>query len=806
MLLESLWRDTRHAARALLRRPLYAAVATLTLALVVGAGSALMAVVDATLLRPLPFPEPGRLVRLYLLPPGNTEVRQRNPLHSLDLVRFRRDLRGVEALEGLWARDRSIGADGDPESVTAALVSPGLFRLLGGRPVIGRTFTEEEDRADARVVVLSHGLWHRRFGADPAVLGRTVSIDREPHEIIGVMGPDFEPAYVQSQLWTPLAIHEGNLPSPRSTFVQNVGRLRPGTTVAQLGAEAAAAMAVLARETPATHAGWTAGAVSLRDAQFGTSRPALLILSAAVVVLALIACANLANLTLAQAMGRRRERALRAALGAGTGDLMRLQALESLLLGAAGAVVGALLAHAALPALLRLDPQMAGTLGAVRIDARVLAASAVLAAAVALVSGLLPLGRELRRDPAGAIGEGTRGGTGTVFEGRLRAALVAVETGLAVVLVAAGAILLSGFANLSRQHPGFDPRGVLGAQLRLPAGAFATDAARSAQVRRVLDRLRETPGVADASTTLNAFLPGLSMVTLVDVEGAAATDGQSHTVQFRRVSPGYFRTMRIPLLEGRDIGDQDVAGAPRVAVVSRLFASRFWPGQSALGRRVQRSGAWHEVVGVVGDASDVGYGQPAEATFYIAYHQQNAAVAPPALVVRAANGDAGSIAPAVRAAVLSVDPAQPLGNVVTVESFLAASLGPQRFRSTLLLAFAGLGLALAVVGIFGVTARGVHERTREVGVRLALGAAPAAVWRLVVGQAMRAVAAGVAAGAALAAAAGLTLMRALPGMEHARSASAVPAVLLLVFTAFVAAAIPALRAARINPTAALRHE
>jgi putative ABC transport system permease protein len=805
-MLDSLWRDARHAGRGLASRPLYTAVTTLTLALVVGAGSALLAVVDATLIRPLPFPDAPRLVRLYTHPPGTTEVRQRVPLHPLDFVRFRKEVQHVDALEGFWALERSIGGDGDPASVPAALVSPGTFRLLGGAPVLGRTFTGEEDRADARVVVLSYGLWQRRFGGDPAVLGRTVAIDREPHEIIGVMGPGFEPAYVESQLWTPLAIHEGNLPTPRSAFVQNVARLRAGATVEQLNAEVASRMAILVKETPSTHAGWSAGAVSLRDAQFGTQRPALLILTAAVGVLALIACANLANLTLAQAMGRRLERAVRAALGAGTRDLARLQALESVILAVLGTTAGLVLSYVTLPALLRLDPQTARALGDVRIDARVVAGAALLAGCVALVSGLLPLARERGRDPAGRLGQGTRGGTGTRFDGRLRMALVAAETGLAVVLVVAGALLLSGFEGLARQHPGFDPHGVLSAQLRLAAGEFATEAARASQVRRILERLRATPGVAEASTTLNRFLPGFYVATQVQIEGRPTPDGQPHVAQFRRLSPGYFRTLRIPLLEGRDFSEQDVAGAPPVAVVSRSFAARFWPGDSALGKRVHRGSAWHEVIGVVGDVSDVGYGQPPEATIYVAYSQNNVATAAAALVVRAASGDAAAIAPSVRAAVLAVDPTQPLGHVVTLDAFLADSLGPQRFRSTLLLAFAGLGLALAVVGVYGVTARAVQERTREVGVRLALGAAPGAVWRLVVGQAMRAVALGVVAGAALAGAAGLTLVQALPGMEHARSTSVVPAVLVLVTTAFAAAAIPALRAARINPIAAVRQD
>jgi putative ABC transport system permease protein len=310
-------RDVIYALRRLRPRPTFAVMSIVTIALVIGAGGAVLAVVNATLVRPLPFPEPERLVRLYTMPPGETDVSMRNALHPLDFVRFRSNLRLVDAVGTFWARDQALSGDGDPESVPAAQVSAGVLPLLGGAPAMGRTFTEAEDRAAERLVVLSWGLWQRRFGGRATVIGETIQIDRQPFEIIGVMGQSFEPAYIQSDLWTPLGIHEGNMPLPSNTYLQTVARLRPGGSVQQLEAELQSLMAEVVKEGPPSFRGWTAHASSLREFQFGTRRSALLILLAAALVLALIACANLANLTLAEVMGRRNELALRAALGGG---------------------------------------------------------------------------------------------------------------------------------------------------------------------------------------------------------------------------------------------------------------------------------------------------------------------------------------------------------------------------------------------------------------------------------------------------------------------------------------------------------
>ena len=804
-MLDAFSRDLRHATRSLVSRPTDALVTMTTLALVIGAASAVIAVVNATMIRPLRFPEGERLVQLFTMPPGTSGVSQRNPLHPRTFYRFRTAaLKTAEAVEGIWVRERALGGEGEPESAPGGAVSPGLFTLFGEGPLMGRTWSEAEDRANARVVVLSHGLWQRRFGGDAGVLGRTILIDRESHEIIGVMPATFTVAFVESEFWTPLNIHEGKLES-NASFVQSFGRLRQGVGVPQLLAELAPAMQGVVAEVPKMLGGWTVEAATLRDAQFGQQRSSLMMLLAGVLALVVIACANLANLTLVQVSSRRSEYAMRAALGGGRAAIVRLHVMETLVLIAGGTLGGVLLGGWTLPLLLSLDPTTNRVLSDVTIDWRVQLATTVLSSIVALLAGVIPVVRGLRGDVARDVGEVTRRSAGSRRHRRVRSVLIGAEAAMALLLLVCGALLLGAFERTSRLHPGFDPENLLGAQLRISESAYPTEAARTAFITRVLERVREIPGVLAAGTTLNPFQPGFFFVTLVRIEGRPAPDGQAHTVQFRRVSPEYFKTMRVPLLRGRDFNQQDGASAPAVTIVSRSFAERFWPGEDPLGRRVERgaNARMHTVVGVVDDVSDVGFNQAPAPTFYLPYAQNNVAITPTSLVLRTRN-DPLALATALRAAILSVDPAQPIDHVTTLDRFLADSLGPQRFRTTLLLILAGLGLAIAAVGIYGVTARAVGERTREMGVRLALGATPGGVLSLVVRQTLTAVGVGIAVGAALSAAAGMTLLRTLPGLERAESWTALPAIIVLVLAAVLAAIIPARRALAMDPTTALR--
>jgi putative ABC transport system permease protein len=801
---DALWRDLRHAAGRLVARPTYALITIGTLALVIGAATAVLAVVNATVVRPLPFPHGDRLAQLFLLPPGQSAWTARNPLSLGVFLRFRQNLTLTEAVEGLWSRERALGGDTEPESVIAGAVSPGLFALFGGAPAFGRTFTDAEDQANARVVVLGHPLWQRHFGGDPAILGRTVLIDREPHEVIGVMPPAFATGFTPTELWTPLNATEAGL-SSGTTFVQTFARLRPGVAVDQLRAELTPALEAVTAEVPAVLTGWSALAAGLRDAQFRLQRPSVMALFGGVVALVLIACANLANLTLAEITSRRAEMALRAALGGGLGAIVRLQLFETLLLAAAGGLAGLAIGQWMLPFWLTLDPSLARTFGAIEGDWRVQIIALATAVIVAMVAGLAPLLGERGADLARTIAHGTTRTIGSRRDGRVRTLLVASECALAVVLLSCSALLLSAFERTARIDPGFEPRSVFAAQLRLSATAYPTEAARAALIADVLERIRGLPGVSSAGATLNRFVPGFFFVTPVHIEGRPTPDGQAHTVQFRRASPGYFATMGIPLLRGRDFNAGDGIEQPWVAIVSRQFADQHWPGEDPLGRRIRRgvNPRWLTVVGVVGDVSDVGFSQPPAPTLYITFDQNNVAITPVSLVVRTAS-DPLAMTAAIRAAVLSVDPAQPIDSVTTVEQFLGDSLGPQRFRATLLLALGGVGLALAGLGIYGVTSRAVEERTAELGVRLALGASPGMLGRLVVWQTLRVVVAGLGAGVVLALVAGRAMLDSLSGLEDAETWMAGLALVALAIVGAAAAVIPARRAVSVSPTVALK--
>lgn len=781
-------------------------LSTLTLALVVAATSAVLAVVDATMVRPLPFADASRLIRVYMQPPGTSDFAQANPLSSAVFARAREQAGSLSGIEGIWTGERAVGGEGDPESVPAGRVSNGFFSLLGASPVIGRTFTLEEEMANARLVVLSYGLWQHRYGGTPNVLGKTILIDREPFTVVGVMGAAFEPVYAASEFWTPLDIHSGRVILPNATFVQTVGRLAPGATIEKVRSELDRVLARAREESSDNLKGWQIGARPLRDAQFGSAAPALSILLVAVVALALVAGANLANVTLADLLGRQPELALRLALGATRARLLAAELWHGAVVTLSGGTIGLALTALALPLLLRLDTTNASPTRDVALDWRAALASVTMAAIVIATATAIALARVARQDLAPSFsGVGLRT-IGSPRQTRLGSWLVGVQTALVLVLLVSGALLLAAFDRTARTDPGFDPAHVVGAQLRFTETSYPTQESRTAFVRAVLDHVRAVPGVVSASTTLNFFIPGFSIQTLVQVEGQPTPTGQGYTVLFHRVSPGYFDTMRIPLVEGRAIDDHDTAATVPVAVVSRQFAAKFWPNGAAVGHRIQRGGAsspMTTIVGVVGDVSDAGFGQAPIETLYIPFAQNNNTNGPVSLVVRTA-GDSAGLVGQIRAAVLAVDPAQPLGGVTTLDKFLDDSLGPQRFRTTLLNIFGSIGLVIALVGIYGVAARSVADRTREVGVRLALGGRPLGVWIAVASRALTAVGIGVVVGAAASALATRAISRFLPDVTGAPPLAIGLAIAVLVATTMTAVLIPAWRATRVDPLTVLR--
>jgi predicted permease len=563
-------------------------------------------------------------------------------------------------------------------------------------------------------------------------------------------------------------------------------------------------MPAIVTEVPSQMKGWTPLAVDLRDAQFRLHRASRLALAAGVAALLLLACANLANLMLAQVLSRRAQFALRAALG-GRAAVLRLQIMETLIVSITGAAGGLAAGYFVLPMLLKLDPSLSWTCGEISIDWRVQAAAVLATLAVSLVSSLLPVWRALRGDLAKSNSDGSRRSVGTRHDRRVRSVLVAAECALSVVLLAGSALLLTGFERATRIDPGFDSRSVLAGQLRISERAYPTEAARWDLVSRSLERIRAVPGVEAAGITLNRFVPGFYMTSRVLIENRPAPDGQPYVVHFRRTTPGYFQALHVPILSGRDFTPSDTLDQTPVVVVSRQFAEKFWPGEDPLGRRITRgtNPKLLTVVGVAGDVRDVNLPDPPQPTVYVPFSQNNVTTAPISLVVKTRT-DPKALAGDIRRAVLSVDPQQPIDSVTTLEQFLSDSLGPQRFRSTLLLILSGIGLALAALGVYGVTSRDVAERGPELGVRLALGATPNDLGRLVVWQSLRVVLAGLAAGAVTAAALAAVMLKLLPNVEASDAWSAAPAILVLAVVAVLAAFIPSRRAVSLAPLDALR--
>ena len=658
-----------------------------------------------------------------------------------------------------------------------------------------------------RLVVLGHGFWMRHFGGDRAVIGRALTLDRETFTIVGVMNQGFEPGYAPSELWTPLDIRKGAEALSLSS-VQSIGRLAPGVTAAQAEAELESIRVAALAVAPALLKGWTPGAIGLRQAQFGSQRAVILMLLAAAAGLALIAIANLANLTLADVLSRRADFAIRAALGGSRFDLAAPEVLQSLVIAGVGGAAGMLAASWLMPAILSLDPSTPLARQPVPTDWRVVLAGLSMAVAVMLCAVAVPALRLTGRGVASDLTAGARRSIGGVATTRMRRMLVTAQTALALVLLSTGALIVSTYQRSLRIDPGFDPGHVVTAQIRLSGTALPSDEDRAAYLERLLDRVRAAPGIEQAGTTLNRFQAGSSFQTVVQIEDHPLPDGQGHTVQYRRISPGYLEAMRILLLEGRLFTRDDRVGRQPVAIVSRSFARRFWPDRDPVGRRIKRGSTaqvWSVIVGVVDDVRDVAIDQAPRETVYSPYFQASNPVAPVGLVIRTA-GDPRASLDAIEHAVWEVDPTQPLANVVTVDDFLEATLGPQRLRALLITACGALGLLLATIGVYGVTARAVVERRREVGIRLALGGTHREVWWTLAWGTASAVAAGAAAGAVASVLAVATLRAVLPGLQGADWLVTTLASLTLLCAGLLTALWGARAAVSVDPLTALRLE
>jgi len=820
--MDTLRQDLRFAVRTLLRRPLFTAIAVLTLALGIGANTAIFSVVNSVLLAPLPFRAPDRLVVVWSSNPVMAKMLglpDKLPVSPGPFFDWKAQSRTLRHLSMVAAGNQTLTGRGEPELLNVVNVTGDLFEMLGARPLLGRPIQPADEATGTRVAVLSHRLWLRRFGGDRSIVGQTVTLNDKPVTVVGVMPPAFafprgsemppgSGFAAEPDLWFPMLFSPQEHQARNDHQAVALARLQPGIGLAAANAEMVAIADRLARQYPNSDAGWSVRLEPLTEEMTGTLRPALLILSGAVALVLLIACVNVANLLLAQAAARQKEVAVRTALGASRGRMVRQLLTESLLLALAGGALGVLFAVWGLRGLAALLPAGVRVSG-LGLDGRVLAFTFVLTLIAGALAGLVPAFQMTRSDLAGTLRDGTRAGSVTSRGRRTLRALVVVETATAVLLAVGAGLLLRSFSHLTAVDPGFRPGGVLTAEVTL-APARYKGPQTAAFYAAVLERLRAQPGVQAAGAVSNLPMSGSESIGGFTVEGAPPPEKSQVPLADRRgATPGYFEAMGIPLRRGRLFRDGDVAGAPRVAVIDETLASTCWPGADPLGKRIHQGvfsdkkeeERWITVVGVVGNVRHSGLHVEARPQLYFPAAQYPTQLM--SLAVRT-QGDPLRLAGSLRATVHAVDPDQPLSDILPMDELVDHSLAGRRFNLILLSLFAALALVLSAVGIYGVMAYSVAQRTREIGLRMALGARRRAVLALVVREAGILTVTGLAAGLLLSLLA-TRLMASLlfgVGANDPVTLTAVSAVLALV--SLGAAYLPGQRATRVDPMVALR--
>ena len=806
--METLWQDLRFGVRLMLSKPGFALIAIVSLALGIGANTAIFSLVDAVLLRPLPFREPERLVIVW--EDASSIGFPRNTPAPANYADWKSQNRVFEDMAALSWQSYNLTEDGEPERVEAQAVTANFFSLLGIKPELGRTFSQEEDQPGRnRVVLVSHGLWQRRFGGDPAFVGREILLNGEKRTVLGVMPPGFQFLAKDTGLWVPIAFSPGQLANRDGHYLTVVARLKPGVTTAQAGADIAGISERLRRDYPQSNFGLGSLVISLREQLAGDVRLALIVLLVAVGFVLLIACANIANLLLSRGAARHREIAVRSALGAGRGRIVRQLLTESVVLAAAGGIAGLIFASWSFSFLKQIIPDSMSLNATVGIDARVFGFTLLLSLLTGIIFGLAPALQAAKVDLNEALKlSGGRSGTGTGHR-RMRGALIVTEVALALVLLVGAGLLIQTFVRLRALDIGLNPENVLTLRTTLPLGKYGELAKRTAFYQQVLERVRSVPGVVSAGYTTAVPLTWKGGTNSFTVEGHEPGPGQD--ANFRQVSPGYMETIGIKLREGRYLTDRDDSQAQPVAIINATMARQFWQGENALGRRFKNDGdesqRWFTVVGIVGDVKEMGLEAPAKPEMFFPYQQMGGTLwnIPRDLIVRT-TGDPLSITPALRQAIWSVDSSQPISNIRTMDEILAEEVAQRRVGMTMLVAFATLALLLASLGIYGVISYSVTQRTQEIGIRMALGASRGDVLRLVMTDGLRLAATGVAIGLGAA----FAMTRLMAGLLYGVSASdprtlAVVTVLLTA-VALLACYVPARRATKVDPMIALRYE
>ena len=795
--------DLIYSVRALRAAPGFALVALLTLALGIGANTAIFSVVRGVLLRPLPFPDAEQVMRVWHV--NRTANVNRAQVSEPDFLDWRAATRRFSTLGAYWYAPGSSGANltggGTPERLEGAYITDGFFQTLRTPALVGRTIESAETViGNNLVMVLSHDIWQRRFAGDPSILGRMLLLDGVGHRVVGVMPPDFTFPAEKLDFWIPVStIPPDGIGRERSSnFLDLVGRLAPGATPAQAQEELAAVARRIARETPQRQDWDDVLVVPVREALFGEVQRPLLVLLGAVGFVLLITCVNIAGLLLARATARERELAVRSALGAGRGRIVRQLLTESLVLALIGGFVGTALAYAGVKMLGAIGASELPRASTIRIDGLVLAYALAVSTVAGLLFGLVPALRATSRDLQGVLRAGSRGISGAAG-GRLRSMLVVAEVALAVVLVIGAGLAARSFLRLLDVDPGFDPRNVLAVNLNMQSENYVVDHAA------LLTAIRSVPGVRAAGAAKNLPLRGVGEARFPVIVPGSARDPRDREIRLpvMHVSTDYFKAMGIPLRAGREFTLADRAGAPVVYLVNEAFVRQYWPGENAIGKVLKLGGGTMEIIGVVGDVRQRSLTEPAEPMAYIHYLQNRRSGQ--GIAIRT-EGDPLRYAGAIRQAIWSVNRDQTITSVETMSGIVGGSLARPRLIATLLLLFGVMGLALGALGIYGVLAYAVTQRRQEIGVRVALGASPGSVLGLIVRQGMTLAAIGVVAGIAGAMILTRVMESVLYEVRTTDPVTFTAVVVVLLATAFTASWLPARRALQIDPVEALRND
>ena len=811
--MQNLWQDLKFALRMLRKNPGFTAVAILTLALGIGANTAIFSVINTVLLQPLPFKEPGRIINLVQY---DLKTKASGALMSYTkYTQIQEQSKTLESMAGFYPLTLSLVTDREPEAVNGARASIDFFRVLGISPAHGRAFLpEEEQDGGPDVAVISDGFWHSHFAGDPAALGKALVLDGKSATIVGILPGSFRfpLQYPEPDVWLPRP-SETVLLTPAqvrggASYFNMIARLRPEETLQRASAELDAINASYKQQFGSNADATKFGilAQTLEESLVGGLRPSLLVLLAAVGFVLLIACANVANLLLARATARDREIAVRKALGASGGRLVRQLLSESILLSVCGGVLGVFLAAALMPASRSISPGAVPRLGEAKIDGVVMVFSLLLCVITGIAFGLVPALQTSKKDLHEILKEGGRGSSESGSRGRFRALLVVAEIGIALVLMTGAGLLIQSFSRLMQVDPGFSPKNLMTFPLTLPPSRYSKPELQAQFYRQLLEHIRSMPEVQVAGITSYLPLGGGARYVFVCPEGFVCQGvGKDPTSAVRQVSAGYFETIRTPLLSGRTIDEKDLAGGSPVAVINEAAAKHFFPGQNPIGKHIanSRDMEQREIVGV---AADVKFNTLNAADVEEMYLPMSQVPWPnTTLLVRSA-ASSRSLVAAVRSKIAEVDPSLPVSGISSMEEVVDASVAQPKLTMRFVGIFAGFALLLAAIGIYGLIAYTVSARNQEMGIRVALGARPADILRLVVGQGMRLTGIGVVVGVIVS----LVLTRLLASLLFGVRASDPlvfgAAAFILAGAAFVACYIPARRATRVDPIVVLKYE